>query len=73
MNKVSRVLVTGIAAAALSVGTAGIAGADTAVTTQDNTSVWLLPGLDLGVLLAPTTAIPGALAPVFDLLRFIGG
>ena len=73
MKKVSRVLVTGIAAAALGVGTAGIASADTGATTQDNTAVWVLPGVDLGALLAPTTAVPGALAPVFDLLRLIGG
>ena len=70
MKRLNQVLVTGIAAVALSVGTAGVASADTA---QDGTAIWVLPGVDLGALLAPTTAIPGALAPVFDLLRLIGG
>ena len=73
MKALSRVLVTGVTAAALSVGAAGIASADTPTATQDGTAIWVLPGLDLGALLAPTTAVPGALAPVFDLLRLVGG
>ncbi|WP_424189045.1 hypothetical protein ACOBQX_11755 [Actinokineospora sp. G85] len=67
MKKLSRAATAAFASAVLMLAGAGIASAD------DGTAVWLLPGVDLGFLLGPTANIPGALAPVFDLLRFIGG
>ncbi|ALG07038.1 hypothetical protein AOZ06_08945 [Kibdelosporangium phytohabitans] len=37
------------------------------------TPVWVLPGVDLGSVLAPATGLPQAIAPVFDLLKLVGG
>jgi hypothetical protein len=39
----------------------------------DNTPIWVLPGVDLGPILDPTVGVPAALAPIFELLKFIGG
>ncbi|MET9626829.1 hypothetical protein ABZX92_05130 [Lentzea sp. NPDC006480] len=38
-----------------------------------DTPIWVLPGLDLGSILDPTIGVPAALAPIFELLKFIGG
>ncbi|SDH76931.1 hypothetical protein SAMN05192558_10343 [Actinokineospora alba] len=70
MKTVSRVLATGFAVATLSLTAAGVAGA--AEQTPQNTPIWLIPGVDLGPLLDPTTGLPEALAPVFGLLSLIG-
>jgi hypothetical protein len=59
-----RVLGTLVAVAALSLATGGVASAEV--------PIWVLPGVDLGTVLDPTTGVPGALAPVFDLLKLIG-
>lgn len=64
MKTTTRVLVTGLAVVVLGLGTGGAAFADA--------PVWALPGVDLGGLLGPVTGVPGALAPVFDLLKLIG-
>ncbi|QFZ17825.1 hypothetical protein [Saccharothrix syringae] len=64
MKTTTRVVVTALAVAALGVGTGGVAFADT--------PVWVLPGVDLGGPLGPTTGVPGALAPLFDLFKLIG-
>jgi hypothetical protein len=37
------------------------------------TPIWVLPGLDLGSVLDPAVGVPAALAPIFELLKFIGG
>jgi hypothetical protein len=60
-----RVLATAIAVAALSFTTGGVASAA-------EVPIWALPGVDLGDLLGPATGVPGAAAPVFDLLKLIG-
>jgi hypothetical protein len=39
----------------------------------ENTPVWVLPGVDLGSILDPTIGVPAALAPIFELLKFVGG
>lgn len=54
------------AVVALSLAASGVANAEAV-------PVWALPGVDLGGLLGPTTGVPGGLAPVFDLLKLIGG
>lgn len=70
MKTVSRVFATGFAVAAMSVTAAGVASA-AEQTTQD-VPIWLVPGVDLGPVLDPTTGRPEALAPVFGLLSLIG-
>ncbi|MBW4717079.1 hypothetical protein [Saccharothrix obliqua] len=55
----------GFAVLALCLAASGVASADT--------PVWVLPGVDLGGVLGPTTGVPGGLAPVFDLVKLIGG
>jgi hypothetical protein len=62
---ITRLLATGIAVAALSVAAGGVAVADV--------PVWVAPGVDLGPVLDPTVGIPGGLAPLFELLKLIGG
>lgn len=70
MKTVSRVLTTGFAVATLSLTATGVASA--AEQTSQNTPIWLIPGVDLGPVLGPTTGLPEALAPVFGLLSLIG-
>ncbi|MEU5692454.1 hypothetical protein [Actinosynnema sp. NPDC020468] len=65
MNKITRVLAVGAVVGVLGLATGGVALADT--------PIWVLPGVDLGGVLGPTTGVPGGLAPVFDLLKLIGG
>jgi hypothetical protein len=60
-----RTLAVGFAVVALSFATSGVAGAA-------EIPVWALPGVDLGTVLGPLTGVPGALSPVFDLLKTIG-
>ncbi|WP_026153609.1 hypothetical protein [Amycolatopsis methanolica] len=66
-RSVARVLAGGvIAAAALGFG-GGIASAD-------EVPIWLVPGVDAGPLLDPTTGAPTAvLAPVYGLLTELAG
>jgi hypothetical protein len=61
-----RSLVAGVAgAAALGLGS-GVASADT--------PIWLVPGVDAGSLLSPTTGAPtSALAPIDSLLTYLAG
>lgn len=57
----ARTAMIAAAGAALFAVTGGVAAAET--------PVWLLPGVDAGQLLGPTTQLPEqALAPVFDLI-----
>ncbi|RKT55299.1 hypothetical protein [Saccharothrix australiensis] len=60
-----RLLTLGLAVVLLGLTATGVANAET-------TPIWVLPGVDLGSLLGPTTGVPGGLAPVFDLLKLIG-
>lgn len=69
MKSIYRLSVTVCAAAAMGLGTAGVASADTAAS---DVPIWVLPGVDAGGLLGPTVGLPGALAPVFDLFKLIG-
>ena len=39
----------------------------------ENTPIWVLPGVDLGPILDPAVGVPAALAPIFELLKFVGG
>ncbi|MCE7006659.1 hypothetical protein LWC34_28085 [Kibdelosporangium philippinense] len=59
-----KALILACSVLALSLATGGIAAAD---------PIWVLPGVDLGGVLAPTTGLPQAIAPVFDLLKLVGG
>lgn len=61
-----RSLVAGLAgAAALGLGS-GVASADT--------PIWLVPGVDAGALLSPTTDLPAsALGPIDGLLTYLAG
>ena len=43
------------------------------ITNFLSTPVWVLPGVDLGSILDPTIGVPGALAPIFELLKLVGG
>lgn len=69
MKTVSRLFATALAVAALSLTAAGVAGA-TEQTPQE-VPIWLIPGVDLGPALDPTTGLPEALAPLFNLLSLI--
>lgn len=64
----SRVLVAGaLAAAALGLG-GGTASA------AEDTSIWLVPGVDAGTLLGPTVGLPtSALAGLDSLLTYLAG
>lgn len=63
---VSRISATAAIMAAGFGLTAGVASAET--------PVYLLPGVDLGAILGPTTNLPAeALAPVFSVLTFLAG
>ncbi len=39
----------------------------------ETTPIWVLPGLDLGPVLDPAVGVPAALAPIFELLKLVGG
>ncbi|MDX8145879.1 hypothetical protein OG205_26075 [Lentzea sp. NBC_00516] len=39
----------------------------------ESVPIWVLPGLDLGSVLDPAIGVPAALAPIFELLKFVGG
>lgn len=39
----------------------------------ESTPIWVLPGLDLGPVLDQAIGVPAAPAPVFELLKFVGG
>ena len=70
MKMMSRLAVTGFAAAALTLSATGVASASE--SAAQDTPIWLVPGVDLGSLLGSTTSVPGALAPVFGLLTLLG-
>ncbi|SDC45937.1 hypothetical protein [Actinokineospora iranica] len=73
MKTFSKAVATGLAAAALTVAVGGVASATEATpASADAAPIWLVPGVDLGALLAPATGLPGGLAPVFGLLNAIG-
>lgn len=62
---VRKAVIIAISVLGLGLVTSGVAAADT--------PVWALPGVDLGGVLAPATGLPQAIAPVFDLLKLVGG
>jgi hypothetical protein len=66
---VSGALVAGaVGAAVLGLG-GGVANA-----ADNNTPIWVVPGLDAGSLLDPTVGLPtAALAPIDSLLTFFAG
>jgi len=39
----------------------------------ESVPIWVLPGVDLGPVLDPTIGVPAALAPIFELLKLVGG
>ena len=72
----SRALAGGAAALVLTVTGAPLATAAEASPspTSDGTSVWLLPGVDVGALVGPLAQLPGtALQPIASALGALGG
>lgn len=72
----SRALTGGAVALVLTVtgGPLAAAAEPSPPPSSDGTSVWLLPGVDVGALLGPLAQLPGtALQPVATALDALGG